>query len=94
MVAEPGMDNKAILQDIEEHVQFLVKISELVHPIIETPVVLKDPNDDPVVYTAIRGKADVLCTLDRDFYEPDVVAFCLKRGLSILNDVELFQQLR
>jgi len=28
------------LQDIQEHVQFLVKISELVHPIIDAPVVL------------------------------------------------------
>jgi putative PIN family toxin of toxin-antitoxin system len=82
------------LQDIQEHVQFLVKISELVHPIIEAPVVLKDPNDDPVVYTAIHGKADVLCTLDRDFYEPEVVTFCLERGVSILDDVELLQKLK
>ncbi|MGD1104632.1 MAG: hypothetical protein ABSA59_21525 [Terriglobia bacterium] len=34
----------------------------------------------PKVYTAIDGKADVLCTLDRDFYEPEVVAFCQQRG--------------
>ena len=82
------------LQDIQEHVQFLVKISELVHPIIEVPVVLKDPNDDPVVYTAITGKADVLCTLDRDFYEPEVVAFCRQRGVTVLDDVELLQELK
>jgi len=82
------------LQDIQEHVQFLVKISELVHPIIEAPVVLQDPNDDPVVYTAIQGKADVLCTLDRDFYEAEVVAFCRKRGVSVVDDVELLQKLK
>ena len=51
------------MQDIEEHVQFLALISDLVHPIIEAPVVLKDPNDDPVVYTAAHGKADVLWVL-------------------------------
>jgi predicted nucleic acid-binding protein len=82
------------LQDIQEHVQFLVKISELVHPIIEAPVVLKDPNDEPVVYTATHVRADVLCTIDRDFYEPEVVAFCRQRGVSILDDVELLQKLK
>ena len=82
------------LQDIQEHVQFLVKISEVVHPSFETPVVLKDRDDDPVVYTAIDGKADVLCTLDRDFNEPEVVAFCRKRGVSILDAVELLQKLK
>ena len=82
------------LQDIQEQVQFLVRISELVHPIIEAPVVIKDPNDDPVVYTAIQGKADVLCTLDRGFYEPQVLAFCRQRGVSVLDDVELLQRLK
>jgi len=82
------------LQDIQEHVQFLVKISEVVHPSIEAPVVLKDRDDDPVVYTAIDGEADVLCTLDRDFYEPEVVAFCGKHGVSILDDVDLLQMLK
>jgi putative PIN family toxin of toxin-antitoxin system len=40
------------LQDIQEHVQFLVKVSELVHPIIGAPVVLKDSSDVPVIHTA------------------------------------------
>jgi putative PIN family toxin of toxin-antitoxin system len=82
------------LQDIQDHVQFPVKISELVHPIVEAPVVLKHPNDDPVVYTAIHGKADVICTLDRDFYEPEVVAFCRQRGVAVLDDVGLLQKLK
>ncbi len=51
------------LQDIQEHLQFLVKVSEPVHPIIGAPVVLKDSNDDPVTYTAVSGKADAICTL-------------------------------
>ena len=81
------------LRDIQEHVQFLVRISELVHPVIGAPVVLTDPNDNPVVYTAVYGKADVLCTLDRHFFEPEVVAFCRNCGISILNDVELVRRL-
>jgi predicted nucleic acid-binding protein len=55
---------------------------------------IKVQDDDPVVYTAIQGKADVLCTLDRDFYEPEAVAFCRQRGVSVLGDVELLQKLK
>jgi putative PIN family toxin of toxin-antitoxin system len=81
------------LADIQEHVQLLASISELVHPVIGAPVVLTDPNDDPVVYTAVCGKADVICTLDRDLSEPDVIAFCRNRGISVLSDVELLRKL-
>jgi putative PIN family toxin of toxin-antitoxin system len=63
-------------QDIQEHVQLLVKVSELVYPIMGAAVVLRDPKDDPVVYTAVSGRADVICTLDSDFAEPGVAAFC------------------
>jgi len=55
---------------------------------------LADPNDDPVVYTAVVGQADVLCALDRDFYAAEVVAFCQERGIEIMNDVELLRRLR
>jgi len=41
-----------------------------------------------------RGKADVLCTLDRDFYEREVVGFCLERDVPILNDVDLLHKLK
>jgi hypothetical protein len=33
-----------------------------VEPIIVKPVILSDPADDPVLYTAADGEADVLCT--------------------------------
>ncbi len=62
-------------------------------PIIGAPVVLKDSNDDPVIYTAVSGKADAICTLDSDFLEAAVVAFCRNQGISILTDVELLQRL-
>lgn len=80
-------------QDIQEHVQLLVKVSEVVHPIIEARVVLKDSNDDPVIYTAVYGKADALCTLDGDLFEPGVLAFCRNHGISVLTDVMLLQRL-
>jgi hypothetical protein len=36
----------------------------------------------------------VLCTRDRDFYAPEVVAFCRQRGIEVMNDVELLRRLR
>jgi predicted nucleic acid-binding protein len=50
--------------------------AEIVTPVEGPPVVLNDPDDDPVVYTALAGGADVICTVDRHFYEPNVPAFC------------------
>ena len=81
-------------RDIENHVQFLQEAGELVNPVVATPVVLSDPNDDPVIYTAVEGRADVLCTLDRDFYTSEVRAFCRQRGIQVMSDVELLQKLR
>lgn len=68
--------------------------SDLVSPTVHHPVVLSDSSDDPVIYTAVNGRADILCTLDRDFYAPKVKAFCKQRGIEIMNDVQLLQTLR
>ena len=80
--------------DISEHIGVLRARSDLVDPVVHAPVVLADPNDDPVVYTAVAGGADVLCTMDRDFYSPQVISFCRDSGIEIMNDVELLQRLR
>ena len=57
-------------------------------------VVPADPDDDPVVHTAIVGRADALCTLNRDFFNPLVRDYCRDRGVLIANDVELLGLLR
>jgi putative PIN family toxin of toxin-antitoxin system len=80
--------------DISEHIELLRARSDLVDPVVHAPVVLADPNDDPVVYTAVAGGADVLCAMDRDFYSPQVISFCRDSGIEIMNDVELLQKLR
>jgi DNA-binding NarL/FixJ family response regulator len=46
--------------EIHEHVEFLRSISRIVEPTGGRPVVLSDPNDDPIVYTAVAAGADVL----------------------------------
>ena len=45
--------------EIHWHVDFLRSISRIVEPQIGRPVVLADPNDDAVLYTAVAAGADV-----------------------------------
>lgn len=80
-------------QEMEEHVDYLRRISELVDLVGGSPVVLTDPDDDPVVYTAVDGRADVLCTRDRHLLQPDVVAFCGGHGISVMDEVDLLRLL-
>lgn len=74
--------------EIGEHLQYIESLSDIVIPLEGQPVVLKDPNDDPVVFTALAGQADVLCTGDKHFYEPDVLSFCSRYGVRLMAEVE------
>jgi putative PIN family toxin of toxin-antitoxin system len=80
--------------DIQEHIEYLESLGEIVAPAEGPPIVLKCPDDDPVVYTALAGAADVICTVDRHFYEPNVLEFCSRYGIRIMDDVELLRILR
>jgi hypothetical protein len=53
--------------EIHNHVEFR-SIARVVEPARGLPVVLSDPKDDPVLYTAVAAGADVLCVRDRHFY--------------------------
>lgn len=80
--------------DIEQYVEFLTENAELVDPVVEYPVVLSDPKDDPVLFTAVRGQAEVLCTANvKHFGTPEVTAFCRQHGLRVMTDVELLRKL-
>ena len=57
-------------------------------------VVLNDPDDDPIVATAILGQAEVLCTLDRHLRTPSVAAYCAQFRIRIVSDTELLTDLR
>ena len=56
--------------DIWKYLRDLESYSDVVEPAEGSTIVLADPNADPVVYTALAGQADVLCTVDNHFYEP------------------------
>src|SRR5207249_11081808 len=78
--------------DIQEHVDLLQRIATIVEPFISEPVVRNDPQDDAVLFTAVQGRADVLCTRDRDFYPAEVIAFCRPRGIEVMNELQLLRR--
>ncbi|MEX2170346.1 MAG: putative toxin-antitoxin system toxin component, PIN family [Pirellulales bacterium] len=57
-------------------------------------IVPADPDDDLLVATAIVGQADVLCTRNRHLFHPDVLSYCGKRGIAVMDDLELLKLLR
>ena len=80
--------------EISRVVRELAAVAELVEPVVTKPVVLSDPPDDMVLYTAVEGRADVLCTLNTsDFARPSVQAFCITHGIRVMSDVELLREL-
>ena|SRR5258707_15423321 len=79
--------------EVHEHVAYLRRVARLVVPQLGIPVVLNDPEDEPVIYTAIGAGADVLCTLDRDFYAANVLRFCERYHLEVMDDVTLLARL-
>jgi putative PIN family toxin of toxin-antitoxin system len=47
----------------------LADVAHMVEPVIVRPLVLSDPADDPVLYTAADGRADILCTRNIRHFE-------------------------
>ena len=64
------------------------------HAHLSTPIPCRDPDDVPVIKSAVAGHADVLCTLDNDIRRDAVTSWCLQLGIHILTDVELLHVLR
>jgi len=57
-------------------------------------VVPGDPDDDLIIAIAVLGRADVICTLDRHFYQLGVQEYCRERMIEIVTDAELLSRLR
>ena len=72
----------------------LADVAHIVEPVIVRPLVLSDPADDPVLYTAADGKADVLCTRNiKHFETPEVQKFCAARGIRVMTDLDVLRDL-
>lgn len=78
---------------VQDHLSFILAACELVEPASGPPVVLTDPKDDPVFYTALGAGADVLCTKDRAFFTPNVLAAASRHDLAIMDDLQLLSLL-
>lgn len=61
-------------------------------PLVVTPT--RDANDIAILQAALSGKADVLCTCDRDFFEPPASVFLANLGIAVLTDAQLMQKLK
>lgn len=57
-------------------------------------IVPSDPNDDPIVNTAVLGQADFLCSNDKHLFQPQVQAYCAAHRVQVVTDVELLVALR
>lgn len=68
--------------------------AHLVDPVIVQPITLSDPADDPVLYTAADGAADVLCTRNtRHFSSSAVQGFCDVHNIRVMTDLEVLREL-
>lgn len=81
-------------EQVNTYIQFLQGISEFVRVDPGLRVPIRDPKDIVVLQTAVSGDADVLCTLDRDFYASITLAFCAIMGIEVCSDLELLGKIR
>jgi uncharacterized protein len=79
---------------IEQYLLFLEAASVLVELPEVSPAVISDPDDDPILQTAIAGRADILCTRDDAFRHEVVERVCVANGIRILDDITLMHELR
>ncbi len=74
---------------IREFVSRVSAIAEIVHTTTPEQVVPADPDDDPIVQTAVLGGVDVLCTRDAHLLDASVVRYCARHGIRVMDDLEL-----
>ena len=80
--------------EIDAYVEALEGVADLVPLPSAVPAVCRDPDDDAILATAVLGRAEVLCTLDRALRGDDVVAYCAMHGIRVLSDTELLHEWR
>lgn len=81
--------------DIRRFISSLYKAAAIVQvPQFLPRVIPRNPKDDAVLMTALGGQADVLATRDQHFFDPGVLAFANSRGLRVLRDDQLLNELR
>lgn len=80
-------------ENVLTHRRRLEAIAELTDPAQGPRIVPGDPDDDVIIYTAVAGAAEVICTRDLHSRQPEVLQYCRRRGIRILSDLELLQEI-
>jgi len=90
LAKDHGEDEEAIY----EFIDWLRQTAELVtvNPFTVAPI--RDAQDVIVIQTALSGEADILCIMDRDFFEPPASIFLESRGIEVLTDAQLMPRLK
>lgn len=83
-------------EEVVEYLSYIraKEVSQIIFPGPAPRIVPSDADDDPVVHTAVVGRAEILCTLDRDFYHASVLEYCKERGVLVGSDVAILDLLR
>jgi predicted nucleic acid-binding protein len=53
---------------------------------------IRDAADTAILRTAVAGEADYICTLDKDFYTPEMEAFCRSVGIIVVDDLAMLHR--
>lgn len=79
---------------IQTYLTLLEEAAIMVALPAEIPSIVSDPDDDPILQTAIIGQAGVLCSRDVAFRATAVETVCAAHGIRVLDDVTLMHELR
>jgi putative PIN family toxin of toxin-antitoxin system len=80
-------------EQIYDYVQFLKDVCQIVPIEMNWNFPIRDAYDAAILRTAFAGEADYICTLDKDFYTPEVEAFCGSVGIIVLDDLAMLSRL-
>jgi len=81
-------------EQIYQYVQLLKNVCEIVPVDRNWNFPIPDATDTAILATAVAGKADYLCTLDKDFYTSEVRTFCGMGGIVVLDDLAMMRRLK
>lgn len=79
---------------IRTYLDLLEEAAYMVTLPAEIPAIVSDPDDDPILQTAIIGHVEVLCSRDTAFRAAAVESVCGPHGIRVLDDIALMRELR
>ncbi len=81
--------------EIEDFVRSIQQVALIVEvDAAKSDRVTRDRNDDPVIETAVRAKANHLCSIDKDIGAKEVLDHCKAVGVEVVSDTTLIAILR